>query len=80
MAGAACCLVGGATQPAMVPGCGYYKSSKGTAVSCEGSGDGGSVPTCAAGEFNICAANTDCPNGMTCIPMKWKLYQLGFCM
>ena len=72
-----CCLQG-ATAPAIVQGCGYYKSSPGgSAIVCE-QGTGGACS--GSGEIQICSATSDCPTGKTCTPMKWKLYQLGFCM
>lgn len=69
-----CCLQG-ATAPAQVAGCGYYKSTQGTAISCE-------TATCSgAGDIQICSSNADCPvTKPTCTPMKWKILQLGFCM
>lgn len=74
--GAACCLKGSGV-PALATGCTYDKASGGTAVMCEESD--AATPTCAAGEVQICSSNTDCPTGKTCTPMKWKLYQVGFC-
>ncbi|HEY8040519.1 MAG TPA: hypothetical protein VIF15_12025 [Polyangiaceae bacterium] len=75
-AGAVCCLQG-ATAPAVVPGCGYYRASLGTAIACEAPQTGG---TCAAGEVQICSSNVDCPSGKTCTPTKWKIFQVGFCL
>ena len=74
--GSACCLQG-AGAPAVVAGCGYYKSQGGTAVACEAT-DAGACN--GSGEIRICAQQSDCPQGKTCTPMKWKLYQLGFCL
>ena len=72
--GNVCCLQG-AGAPALQQGCGYYKSQGGTAITCE------QGATCSgATDIQICSADTDCPQGKTCTPMKWKLYQLGFCM
>jgi hypothetical protein len=76
--GAACCLQGTAA-PATVPGCTYAKATNGTGVVCEASDAGGGVPACAAGEVQICSSDSDCPTGQTCTPMKWKLYQMGYC-
>jgi len=74
MDGGVCCLKG-AGAPALVSGCTYYKSAGGTAISCEAPTNG----ACAAGETQICEQDSDCPQGKTCTPVKWKLYQLGFC-
>jgi hypothetical protein len=72
--GNVCCLQG-AGAPAQVQGCGYFKSQGGTAILCE------QGTTCTgATDIQICEQTSDCPNGKTCTPMKWKLYQLGFCM
>lgn len=80
VANAACCLQG-ASAPTIVSGCSYYKASRGTGVVCEPGADAGaSVPACAAGEVQVCSAQADCPTGKTCTPMKWKLYQMGFCL
>lgn len=80
VANAACCLQG-ATVPTIATGCSYYKASRGSGVVCEPGPDaGGSVPSCAAGEVQVCSAQADCPTGKTCTPMKWKLYQMGFCL
>jgi Cys-rich repeat protein len=76
--GATACCIQGATAPATVAGCGYLKSTHGTAVVCEGTG-GGAATACAAGEVQICSADSDCPTGTTCKPGKWKIYQIGFC-
>jgi hypothetical protein len=73
-AGDVCCLQG-AIGPAVVAGCGYYKATYGSAVVCESPSAG----RCAAGEVQICSTQADCPIGTTCTPMKWKLFQLGFC-
>jgi len=77
----ACCLQGG-TVPVDPPGCTYPKSTLGSAIVCETSGSGGAAiaGTCAAGEIQICSANTDCPTGKTCIAGKWKIFQVGFCL
>lgn len=74
--GAVCCLQG-ATTPVQVAGCGYYKSTQGTAITCETANAGACTgPT----DIQICEQQADCPSGKTCTPMKWKLYQLGFCL
>lgn len=70
-----CCLQG-AGAPAIVAGCGYYKSQGGKQITCEAADAG----ACASGEIQVCSQQADCPTGKTCTPMKWKLYQLGFCM
>jgi hypothetical protein len=75
-AGAVCCLKG-ATAPAVSPGCSYYRATMGAAISCEAPQPGG---TCAVGEVQICSSNVDCPTGKTCTPMKWKIFQMGFCL
>jgi len=76
--GATSCCLQGASAPTVVPGCGYLKSNGGTAIVCEGNG-GGSSTSCAAGEVQICSSDADCPQGTTCKPGKWKIFQLGFC-
>ena len=81
--GAACCLEGAMGAPAPESGCSAddLKLSGGTAVKCQASAGGatdGGAPACASG-LQICSQNLDCPAGMTCTPMHWKLYQLGFC-
>jgi hypothetical protein len=84
-ANSACCLQGGASQPSAVAGCDSadLKSSGGSGIVCEGKGGdgggGGATPACAAGEIQICAIDTDCPTGMTCTAMRWKLYEVGYC-
>ena len=75
----ACCLQGASAAP--VTGCGYDKAKNGTAIVCEGNGDGGTGATaCAVGETQICSSNADCPTGTTCQAGKWKIYQVGFCL
>ena len=69
-----CCLVG-ATAPT-ANACGYYRSIGGQAVQCEANIN----RTCAAGEISVCATTGDCMPGQTCVPMNWKIFQLGFCM
>jgi hypothetical protein len=76
-AGTVCCLQG-ATAPTIVPGCGYARASHGTGVVCETPAAG--TNACAAGETQICSVDLDCPSGKVCTPMKWKVFQLGFCM
>ena len=71
----ACCLVG-ATTPALVLACGYYKSIGGQRVVCETNIDG----DCGSGEINVCSSDRDCPGGMTCTPMDWNIFQFGVCM
>jgi hypothetical protein len=82
----ACCLQGATIAP--VAGCGYNKAKGGSAIVCEGSGDGGAAagdagtPTataCGINELQVCTGDADCPSGMTCKAGKWKIYQLGFC-
>lgn len=71
-----CCLQG-ASAPTVVAGCGYYKSSNGTGILCE-TGNAGACS--GASDIQVCSQQSDCPQGKTCTPMKWKIYQLGFCM
>jgi len=73
----ACCLQG-ASAPTAVTGCGYYKAVGGTQVVCETPSDAGACT--GSGEVQICSSDGDCPAGHTCTPMKWKLYQVGFCL
>ncbi len=74
--GNVCCLQG-ASAPAQVSGCSYYKATGGTAIACETANAG----ACTGGtDVQICSSTSDCPSGKTCTPMKWKLYQLGFCL
>lgn len=68
----ACCLLG-AAPPAVVPGCNYLRSKGGSAVVCETS------TVCGPGEVQICSSNADCPQGTTCTPAWWKIFQVGFC-
>jgi hypothetical protein len=72
----ACCLQGAAFGA--VPGCGYMQAKAGTAIVCEGNGGQGVAP-CLPGEVQICSSNADCPQGTTCMPGKWKIFQLGIC-
>lgn len=44
------------------------------------SGTGGGVGSCAAGELQVCEAQSDCPTGKTCTPTRWKLYEIGVCL
>ncbi len=76
-ANAACCLVG-ASAPAMVSGCDAkdLKSQGGSAVSCIGDAGG----ACPMGDMQVCEAPGDCPQGKTCTPIHWKLYQIGVCL
>jgi hypothetical protein len=71
--GAGSCCLQGASAPSIVPGCGYLRSKGGTAIVCEANA------VCAAGESQICSSPADCPQGTTCTPGKWKLFQPGFC-
>jgi len=75
-AGLVCCLEG-ATAPAVVAGCqaGDLKSSDGKGIFCEQ----GSACT-NSGALQICEQNSDCSGGKTCVPMRWKIYEIGFCM
>jgi len=72
----ACCLQN--AKVSIVAGCGYSRLSDGSGVVCEGTGGGG-VTACAAGEIQICSAQSDCPTGTTCVAAKWKLFQVGVC-
>ena len=74
--GNVCCLQG-ATAPALVPNCSYYKSTQGTAIKCEAADAGACTGT---SDIQICEQTSDCPTPKTCTPTKWKLYQLGFCL
>ena len=74
--GSVCCLQGG-TAPAQVAGCSYYKSSPGGSSIVCSAGSNGACP--GSTDIQICSSDTDCPQGKTCTPMKWKIYQLGFC-
>ena len=84
MTGAACCLKG-ASPPVQVAGCDpqNLKMQGGTAIACEatdaGSGDAGGS-SCAAGEIQVCEAQSDCPSGKTCTATRWKLYEIGVCL
>ena len=41
----------------------------------------GGQPACAAGEIQLCYTLTDCPSTATaCVPFKWKVLDMGFCM
>jgi hypothetical protein len=75
----ACCLQGGASLEA-VTGCTYQHAKEGTGIACEstGTGDGG-TGACAAGELQVCSANVDCPSGMNCTAVTWKLFDIGVC-
>ena len=75
--GDVCCLQG-AAAPTAVQGCGYYKATGGKQIACETPSDAGACT--GSGEIQICSSDADCPSGHTCTPMKWKLYQLGFCL
>jgi hypothetical protein len=75
-AGDVCCLQG-AGAPAQVAGCSYYKSQGGNAIMCETPSNGACT---GATDIQICSSDADCPSGKTCTPMKWKLYQMGFCL
>jgi hypothetical protein len=83
---AACCLAG-AEAPApegALPACASsgLKVSGGNSIMCEVSSSpapASGAPACAAGEAQICSADSDCPTGQTCIPMRWKVIELGFC-
>jgi hypothetical protein len=74
----ACCLQG-ATAPSTAS-CTYPKATLGTAVVCESSDAGTGAQACAAGEVQLCSSQADCPNGRTCTPGKWKIFQVGFCL
>jgi hypothetical protein len=69
-----CCIQGGATQPAPMPGCSYFRSKAGTGVACE------TTATCAPGEVQVCSSPADCPAGKMCVPGKWKIFDVGFCL
>ncbi len=74
--GAVCCLVaptGGAVNS--VPGCPLdFKATGGKGTSCE------MGTTCAAGDVQLCGADTDCPSSAPhCVGFRWKIIQLGYC-
>jgi hypothetical protein len=73
----ACCREG-AGAPAVVMGCqaGDLKSSGGKGIFCE------QGPTCTnSGALQICETNAECGDaGKVCTPMRWKIYEIGFCM
>jgi hypothetical protein len=72
-AGNSCCATPmGTASIAAVPGCTYDKSTGEFNMHC--------LSSCAAGDSVICAANTDCPSGQTCIPFKFKGAPMGHCM
>lgn len=71
-AGAVACCLQGATTPASDPECGQIHSLLGTGITCE-------TTACGPGETPLCEQDADCPAGKTCTPMKWRLYQLGYC-
>jgi hypothetical protein len=67
-----CCATGG--TPAMDTACGYYRESPGfTATTCTAGA------TCPAGQFQMCATDTECGSGHTCVPFRAVGIQLGFC-
>jgi hypothetical protein len=67
-----CCATGG--TPAMDTACAYYRESPGfTATTCT------PATTCPAGQYQICAHDTECASGKTCVPFKAVGLQLGFC-
>jgi hypothetical protein len=67
-----CCATGG--TPAMDTACGYFKESPGfTATTCT---PGASCP---AGQYQMCAHNTECTGGQSCAAFKALGIQLGFC-
>jgi hypothetical protein len=69
--GMVCCATGGV--PAMDPACNYYRESPGlTAATC-------TTGACPAGQFQICASDTECGSGHTCAAFKAIGIQLGFC-
>lgn len=73
--GYVCCLQGVTGGPQPVAGCpGDYKATGGKGVACE------QATSCAAGESQVCSADTDCPTGMHCQAFRWKIIQLGYCM
>jgi hypothetical protein len=79
----ACCLQGASCASGFTCGstagtCPFPKYSHGTAIVCEGDA-GGAATACASGETQLCASDTDCANGLHCVPGKWKIFQLGFC-
>jgi hypothetical protein len=82
--GAACCLQGTTSGPAPIASCpaSDLKQGGGTGIVCEASDAGASdagAPSCATGEIQVCAQDADCPSGKTCVPIHWKLYDIGYC-
>jgi len=67
-----CC--GSGPLPTLDTACGYYNEKGLKAGNCE------QGPSCAAGEFQLCGGQNDCPTGKTCTAFKAKGMQLGFCM
>jgi hypothetical protein len=63
--------------PQVVAGCGYDKSTQGTAIKCETAANGACTGST---DIQICSQQSDCPNGKTCTASKWKIYQVGFCL
>lgn len=72
--GAGSCCLQGSSGPVIEPGCTYPKWQGGTAIVCEANA------ICFPGEVQICSTNADCPQGMTCRPGKWKIFDIGTCM
>ena len=66
--GLKCCGFG---APTPIPGCSYAELSPALGTHC--------VTSCGSGEFVACAADTDCPSGQTCTPLKEGTKQIGYC-
>lgn len=60
-------------------GSGDGGAEDGAAPAGDAGGGGGAATACAGGELQVCAVDSDCPTGKTCVAGKWKIYQMGFC-
>lgn len=66
-----CC--GAPNAIATVAGCGYNKLTGFTYTRCA------PATACTATEFQVCAADSECPSGQHCVPFKAKGLDLGSC-
>jgi len=66
--GAMCC---GNGTPMVRPGCSYFEVRPAQGTSC--------AATCGTGQYVVCEANSDCPTGRTCTPLKSEGQSIGFC-
>ena len=67
--GDVCCLKGASPTS---PACAWPRYANGQGIACE--------TACGADEVRVCTSNDDCPSGTTCVPGKWKIFQVGFCL